>query len=189
MPPLPGTRPPPPLPTDMASKGRHSVAGHGPSPPLPISPSKRSAHHPSSPVNAFNSRPLPTHRSTAPPANPPTTHTPTDSVSGLPAPRYNLIDEDSLPSPFIKKKTSAPPSAVAAAAIQRRPSSLSVAFGTVVQPARAAPSRPLHPSTSRQSLANRLAMNRASKMMNSVIDEQGRVPMDRRSSTIAATMS
>ncbi|CAD6589047.1 MAG: G2-specific serine/threonine protein kinase [Cyphobasidiales sp. Tagirdzhanova-0007] len=102
------------------------------------------------------------------------------SLASLPTinpPRYNYDDEDSLPSPFIKKKASIGPlralaagqaAAISGANIHRAMSNSSIA-NAAVAPAPGVPSRAGRPHTTRQSLANRLAMHRQQK-----VDEQGR---------------
>lgn len=101
--------------------------------------------------------------------------------NGLSAPRWNMEDEDTLPSPFIKKKVSTgplraiamahaqqqqhQPSTVSGATMNRAYSSNSISTGAPSKEG----SRVTRAATARQSLAGRLAMHRQAK-----VDEQGR---------------
>lgn len=127
-------------------------------------------------------RPQPMSRTATAPPLLPSASTPSlaSLAAALPSagsgPRYNLEDEDSLPSPFIKKKASMGIRAMAAAqaatasgsasTITRRQSSsnLSSIAGSIGS------ARGLRPSTTRQSLAGKLALHRQS----SKVDDQGR---------------
>ena len=127
----------------------------------PSSPTKRSAavafsQPPSQPPKA-TSRPSAAQRTaTAPPA------------LSAPLPKYNLEDEDNLPSPFIKKKQSSAPVTRSATAGSRPPP---------------VPSRALRPSGSRLSLASKLAIGRT----NGKVDEQGRLVGNK--AGVSATLS
>ena len=91
-------------------------------------------------------------------------------------PRYNMEDEDSLPSPFIKKK----------------PSILNLGGGKSATRTSSVPNtRTLRPSTSRHSLLSaKTVVGRAMTNMKSAAttDEQGRLTSDKRSSS-ASTLS
>lgn len=97
------------------------------------------------------------------------------------APKWNMEDEETLPSPFIKKKVSTGPLraiAMAHAQQQHQPSTISGAtmnrayssnsISTGAQ-AKEGGSRVTRAATARQSLAGRLAMHRHAK-----VDETGR---------------
>jgi hypothetical protein len=153
--------PPPPLPQHDTAKqpssnnsSRGSSSGSSassiaqPASAPPSSPSKQHAVHVTRP--GLHGRNL-----TAPPAQM--------------VPLYDLADEENLPSPFLKKKTSAPPSSVMAAI----GAAARVARGAVHRPAPSVPTagtraaRPAGTGGSttgtRQSLAGRLALARAAK--------------------------
>lgn len=105
---------------------------------------------------------------------------------GLPAPKWNLDDEDTLPSPFIKKKISTGPlramamahaqqhqqhpqaSTISGATMNRAYSSTSISSSTIAGSGSAA-GRVTRAAAAKQSLASRLAMHRQVK-----VDEQGR---------------
>lgn len=102
--------------------------------------------------------------------------------NGLPAPRWNMEDEDTLPSPFIKKKISTGPlRAIAMAHAQQQHQPATISGGTMhrayssnsisnsAQGKDPNGSRVTRAATARQSLAGRLAMHRQAK-----VDEQGR---------------
>ena len=104
------------------------------------------------------------------------------SLASLPTihpPRYNMEDEDNLPSPFLRKKASVGPlraivtgqPATGSGGGAHRASSSSSSIVSTVSSVNApgVPSRAGRPHTTRQSLANRLAMHRQQK-----VDEQGR---------------
>lgn len=117
---------------------------------IPASPSRKD----------INNRPTPPSRtSTAPPILPTMPQTP----------RWNMEDEDNLPSPFLKKKPAASKDASQAQRPARAP--------PVVPP------RTLRPSTSRLSLATKLAMGRGAAARQAAADEQQSRSAERRTST------
>jgi hypothetical protein len=111
---------------------------------------------------------------------------------GLSAPKWNMEDEDTLPSPFIKKKVSTgplraiamahaqqqqqqsqsqQPATISGATMNRAYSSNSISTVGTGSTSSAA-GRVTRAATARQSLAGRLAMHRQAKIDK--IDEQGR---------------
>jgi hypothetical protein len=175
----------------LTSPDLPSVNESSPAAPRPISPSKRpapSSSGGSQPVVSTTGRPvMPSRTATAPPLATISNALPQQLAGPV---RYDLLEDDDMPSPFIKKKHSAPPSSV-----MRR------LVGTAVGPLRAAPARPPSvqaqlaaaalqggPATgTRHSLASKLASNRAGSALGRV-DETGR--MARRGSTLtSATLS
>ena len=173
-----------PSPTRLEFPGGHRLMRAASASPLvehpptlaPSSPSKRSAaiafFSPRDSVSSLSSlteapapiRPSSSIRTATAPAALPTI---------LAQPSWNLEDEDSLPSPFLRKKASSTniiPRATAAAAAARG--------------APPVPPRTLRPSTSRLSLANKLAVGRATR---AVMDEQGRI-VDKKS-VVSSTVS
>jgi hypothetical protein len=102
------------------------------------------------------------------------------AAGGLPtiqATRYDLEDEDCLPSPFLKKKISTGPlralaqqqaSTISGGTMTRAMSQNSIANANAGN-APTVPTRAGRPPTTRQSLATRLAMRRQASA-----DEQGR---------------
>jgi hypothetical protein len=144
---------PPPLPSAHQQPTNNSSAGSSTS-STQQQPASAPPGSPSKQQQVAASRPAPPTRNATAPAQ-------------LAPPQYDPTDEDNLPSPFLKKKTStgAPTSVMAAA--------MRMARGAVHRPAPAAPTatmatraaRPSGGTTTgtRQSLAGRLAIARAAK--------------------------
>lgn len=169
---------PPGYPTRPASSSAVELPGTGHS-----YYTTRSNSAQANPIHSPSKRPLaPSRTTTAPPSL--STASSMSALSSLanhilPG-RYNLDDEESLPSPFIKKKASGAGPLRAIAAAQEKAaqqaagmttrSASSASLSSVANGgAPAVPSRTGRPSTTRQSLGARLAMARQAK-----VDEQGR---------------